>query len=702
MKSVTGKIKYWVAANYDLAVTVMLAVVYYLLVFGPASLNPANYQFLMAGGDLSQNYLGGVLYRAEPWSWNVFKIYSLGYPFGTSLLAPDSNPLMSVIFKTFTTWFGMPPHYQFFGIWTLLCFILSAIASVYIFRHIFKDAKQKWLVIIAGTFFVASPIMLVRVFIQVNLLPHWLILFAVLMYLNNRLGLKEWLLCGLLVFLSFVIHPYFLPMVIAVLAALILKKLFKKEINVKTFITGVTSLAVFSFIMIFVTNLHLCIGDRTSSGAGTSMNLTSLFNPVWAKSFFIKTHPVAQWQYEGDNYLGAGLIILFFFLLLSGDLLRPVKKRSLWNNKEIIAAFLFLTAFVFSNNIYFGDILVLRVKLVGILNEISVLFRSKGRLFWPCWYLIVFYFIYLLNKYHKIKIKYILPFLLIIQFVDFIPLYAEKRNFIKQNSTTDIGLMFKSEKWDKIFADTKHIIIFSEDNFKDIWFKAYQTNNTVNDGYFALKGRNIINYTGDILTYLVSGNMPELPNAVFILHPELYSQLSEIKTPQMQKLLSKVRELDGIRFVFYDPELMSVTPSSVVGTKVYFNVFYVKSSGLSVQESWGRWSNGKESVMQFYVGNADRDLRVAFSITPFLHRKHRKMETDVFAGNTKVANWKFVKDEELPSTEFIVPRSAVDENGILKLTFKINKPRSPSSLGMSTDNRLLALGFESMKIEHAD
>lgn len=156
--------------NLDVAISMFIAVILYIVVFGISSLNPANYKLLLSGGDLTQNYIGGVLYRNSKLAWPIFVQREIGYPYGVSVLGTDSLPIMAIIFKIFTKCFGLSPFYQFFGIWVLLCFILQAFFSIKILRKIF--GSDELLNVICSIFFIISPIILNRTFAHTTLCGH--------------------------------------------------------------------------------------------------------------------------------------------------------------------------------------------------------------------------------------------------------------------------------------------------------------------------------------------------------------------------------------------------------------------------------------------------------------------------------------------------------------------------------------------------
>ncbi len=91
--------KKFLSNNLDTILSIFSAIILYIIVFGISSLNPANYEWLLSGGDLTQNYIGGVLYRNSKWAWPIFVQREIGYPYGVSVLGTDSLPIMDIILK---------------------------------------------------------------------------------------------------------------------------------------------------------------------------------------------------------------------------------------------------------------------------------------------------------------------------------------------------------------------------------------------------------------------------------------------------------------------------------------------------------------------------------------------------------------------------------------------------------------------------
>ncbi|MBR4927288.1 MAG: hypothetical protein IKY98_03065, partial [Alphaproteobacteria bacterium] len=162
-KLLIDRIRSYVRNNWDMVATILITFIAFCVMFGPRALNVYDTDWVNKGGDFTVSYLGSVFYRLDEWRWPIFTHMNMAYPFGTSVHGTDASPMLSLIFKVFHKFFGLPATAQFVGPWMFICYMLQAVASVLIFRHAFKN---KFLIVIGALFFVSTPIMLMRVFVH--------------------------------------------------------------------------------------------------------------------------------------------------------------------------------------------------------------------------------------------------------------------------------------------------------------------------------------------------------------------------------------------------------------------------------------------------------------------------------------------------------------------------------------------------------
>jgi hypothetical protein len=76
----------------------IIGAVFFLGIYGHSRIIPWNDGWLMAGGDISQHYLGWRAYRASAWTFPFCLTDRLSYPITTSIMFTDSIPLWAVFF----------------------------------------------------------------------------------------------------------------------------------------------------------------------------------------------------------------------------------------------------------------------------------------------------------------------------------------------------------------------------------------------------------------------------------------------------------------------------------------------------------------------------------------------------------------------------------------------------------------------------
>ncbi len=520
--------------NLDLFILLLLVPIFFISLCPISVLDPCNVSFIyQTSGDFIQNYLGSVVWRSEEWGYPLFEVKSLFI----SLIGTDSNPLFSFIFKVITKLFGFSPKIQFFGIFILFNLFLNAIASVLIFRHIFK--KDCFYTVLSSLFFIFSPIFLDRLYeVHINLTAHWLILFSFLVYLNDRLKIKQWLEIYLIVILSLFIHPYFLPMSLGILSALILKKILKKEISSQSVLWGLSFLIMLILLSVFI----LCENKTNSAGGynNFSMNLNALFNPM-GKSLFLPDFKTFPGQYEGDNYLGFGLILIA--LLNIKSIKKYFTKENINKNKEILLIFFVFFYYSLSNILTLGQH-KLFYTIPFFPNFITQTFRSCGRFFWPCWYILGYFLIQaFVNQSFKYK-KFIFSLFVAIQLLDLSGYIINKRNS-KYNTGNIPYTFYTLPYFDTILTKYNNVFLLSTIYYPLFWIKASEMPLSVYGGYFtdALRDKDLDEKLKYYNMLVDSGILPKEENAIFILSKNL---------PSDNPLSEKVQQFENIYFILSD------------------------------------------------------------------------------------------------------------------------------------------------------
>lgn len=462
--------------NISILIVSCMAMLFFLFLYSEI-LNPKYDAWLLtSSADPAQHYMGWMMYKNSNWSFPVGVANDYAYPIGLPIVHTDSIPLFAVIFKLFRNF--IKGGFQYFGIWLFACFILQGVFGYLLIKEFIKS---EIISIIGSTLFILSPIMLFNNF---ALAGHWLILLGLWLIFRKH-NSAQWWQWGLLFLLSLFVHPYFFFMNIFLVTADVAMLYFvNKKIKIKKmaifFITEVI------WILLIIYSLGLFIGRASGDGYGVfSMNLNALFNPAGGWSKLIPSFPVDQYQLEGFNYLGAGIIFLFIlsfcFSLRKKELFEIFKKY--W---PILLICLLLTLLAISNVVTFNNIKLINIKLPPfIINKLLGTIRASGRMFWPVFYIIVLFPFYIFKKVNFKMALIILIAAITIQFIDL------------SGKINDLNVVFENKSWSNSIAtkewvknskNYQHLFflpVIPHINYVDFTLYAAENNLTVNNGYFA-------------------------------------------------------------------------------------------------------------------------------------------------------------------------------------------------------------------------
>ncbi len=542
----------FILRNLDMIAAVAVTAALFLCIFGLRVLDVYDTNFVVMGGDFTVSYLGSVFYRLDEWRWPLLTHTNLAYPYGISVHGTDGSPLLSLIFKVFHKFFGLPADAQFVGVWMFVCYILQAVFSVLIFRKAFKN---QFLVFVASMFFVSAPIMMMRVFVHINLMCHFILLWSILLWMNNRLNKKVWAAMAVLITLATLTCPYFLPMIGGFFGILIIQKVFvEKQVSIVKALTGCAFLAVvfgFWFLMLGMVEKEQVL---TSGGwRGLSLNLTALFNPIWSQSRVFSTlTPKAD--FDADNYFGFGLLILLIWMFphVKHLFAHENLKKHMWISLLLAG----LTLFALSSQVKLGTTTILDYKPGAFVDWLGSVFRYSGRFFWPVWYLLAFFLIKTLVKSFPRGVFLFLPVLLMIQIWDLYPTYKAKSDFIMDPYIPNEP--FVSKEWDRLDKQYKNIFIFAHnDNYRDMWRWAIRKNKNVNYGFLnrpSAKTQDLVNETREAI---LSGVVPH-KEYFYLIDKDIMERIDDAAemNPDVKKLRDSIKDIDGFKILEYSEDFV--------------------------------------------------------------------------------------------------------------------------------------------------
>src|SRR5574344_25548 len=222
--------KKFIIKNQAILISALIGAIIFILTYGIQVLDPQNDNWLLSGGDLSQHYIGWQAYRNSSWKFPIGMTDQLAYPNESSIIFTDSIPIFAVFFKFLSP--ILPGTFQYFGLWGIMCYILSAIFGALILKKFFKKDHQ---VVIGASFFVLSFPMTQRMFGHTALGGQWLILLALyIFFIHKDFNFKQSIIAWIVVaFLTASVHLYFVIMAGFILVGYIVAELMDKKLDFK-------------------------------------------------------------------------------------------------------------------------------------------------------------------------------------------------------------------------------------------------------------------------------------------------------------------------------------------------------------------------------------------------------------------------------------------------------------------------------------
>ncbi len=373
----------------DASIVLLFAVLAFLLIFGPAPLDPTNIAWL-ADHDAATNYLGWAFYRASPWGWPIAANPAYGMDIAGSVMMADANPLLAMPFKLLGPM--LPEPFQYFGWWLLACFILQALFARAIAVRIGADPGQRLAMVLL---FLFTPCFLARAvtpaIFHLTLCGQWLILAAIWLYLSPQWRGRAWGWGGLLT-LSILIHPYLLAMVAAIWGGDLWRGIVGASGPAlrRRLIEAAASVGLMALVAWLSGVLWLA---QTGDGSAHAMSVewgfgiykANLLSPVDPRgwSWLLPDQATTAEEVEGFAYLGAGVLALLVAALVVA---RHVPAWPRWlPHLGLGLALALLALLAITPYVALGSHVV-HVPWPAPLEALGHMFRSSGRFAWPLVY----------------------------------------------------------------------------------------------------------------------------------------------------------------------------------------------------------------------------------------------------------------------------------------------------------------------------
>ncbi|RYG89874.1 MAG: hypothetical protein EON59_00800 [Alphaproteobacteria bacterium] len=453
-----------VRARLPMLPMLIIPILLFLWAYHPSMLDPTEVGWVLRGGDNGENALGmhAFLRQAD----GPLRTGLLNAPEGASLWFTDSNPLLGILLWVLAPL--LPGEAQFVGPWMLLCVFLHVFFSWKLLRAYAPTTLTLWL----GVGLMSLLPTLFNRYVHVNLMAHWLILWALWLFIDARRArnLMAW---AAVMVAAVLVHSYLFIMVAAIFGSAMLE-----QFTVAPSWRERGRLAL-GFVLILAATgaIALMLGAgrefvRPLGYGNFAMSLDGLWNPNFAgfSKFLPAIPPSGLRPFEGFQYLGLGLLFLIIAGAAAGWLAprRPVEdglyRRLVW----LVPALLFLTLVALSNSIEFAGVEMASVPLPDFLNPVTDALRASGRMFWPCSYTLVFAAIVATYRLRRDQGEMILVALVTVQLFDISGMMKTIRDYHYGEMRVPVYNFTPSGRWDELIASSRDIAFEAPDVTRDL------------------------------------------------------------------------------------------------------------------------------------------------------------------------------------------------------------------------------------------
>ena len=444
--------------SMHLSIAFVLGVVFALLLYPTNFLLGSPLYWENVQGDTAINWIAYIAFSHDEWRWPLLHTLLLGPPYGANIYFADPIPLFALLGKLLFKTTGYLPNY--FGPWILLSYGFQSSVGYLLLRELRLPRSAA---LAACVLYLAVPAFIFRIG-HLALLAHWVLLLALLVYLrivHYGRYLDVWLGCGLTTLLVLV-NPYLLAMVATIYLAGLGDGVLRRRLESRC------ALFACALLLASVLGVALLVGlvdsNKTLSAAGGfgyySMNALS---PIWPQQSawpnMTDVLDATGGQYEGYNYLGAGLLFLLAITLFSaqGEVLEKAKRHIV-----LASLTLGMTIYSLSSEIYWGNTLIamLPYDRVWPFDTLTGIFRSSGRFFWPMCYLLVS--LIAAGLYLRFGQRRFVPIVLVaagIQFADIHPLLKNVSESVAAEPLTAKTLI-NQRSWKTVLQEHDELVVF--------------------------------------------------------------------------------------------------------------------------------------------------------------------------------------------------------------------------------------------------
>ncbi|MDB9820886.1 DUF6311 domain-containing protein [Candidatus Pelagibacter sp.] len=688
------------------------------LILGYKNLNIFNVNWTLYN-DAIADYLSWLYFKNDIWRFPVVgNNPNFGISGSSTLAFSGTIPFLAIIFKSLN--FLIPGNFTYFGIWIFICFYFQSIISFLLINKLTDDYYYS---LVGSIFFCLSPILFNQIGIHFSLAGQWIIILSFYFYINENIE-KRFLYNIFLIIFSTLVHFYFTIMLLIIYTIFTFFDLFEKKNFL--FHTKKILILILALLPLMYVVGYFSIPPQDTLGVGYGYYKLNLLSPIDPSSissngsvFWSNVMPdipsATAGELEGFSYFGLGqllLIFISFFLFF---------KKKIFNIKKILPYLLLGLIFLLlslTHKIDVGKYSLIDFDINRYIFGILSLVRASGRFFWPIYYFLIFFSIYIIslnfNKRGKILI---LSLLLIIQIIDisnglkkyiFAEAFNKKEYNTKHQIWNDLDQDYEAVSSTYIknqSIDFNNIIGFLKESIMPTeiaYIARFDRRKLINARYNNYQ--NFYQNNLDISKFYIINNLGHANHLKFLLKDSKHAIL---KRDNIWLLLPNKAHLMSDKDIF---ALSSLKVKKIkLNEKLIFNekINQVTSEVLGLGWSYdhstnGIWSDGKRSSIMLDTQNLiKKSYNLEIGITPNILKDNQKINLSISGDGIESKKLLFKKSNKVQTNKIKIKfkKENLINRRFLIINFDIEGTVSAIDIRKSPDARRLGIKLNNLIVK---
>jgi hypothetical protein len=412
--------------------------------------------------------------------------------------------------------------------------------------------------------------------------------------------------------------------------------------------------------------------------------------------------------FEGFNYLGLGCLFLCF-LAIPGLRSFQNYRKYLLKYKYLVLSLLLMAVFALTNQISIGP-LNFSIFLPENILKYAELLRSSARFFWPMFYMLVFFIIYINLSYYPKKLAALSVFCaFVMQAIDLTPGIEQIRKVYGGPKISLMNTNLTGPFWEEAALRYKKILAVQPSMTWDYQnLAAFAVNNglTTNAAYFARSNPDRLEQAERKWANQVLGDGELNSDTLYLIDDQLKFLVSNKLAKNKDFQFAEINGRNVLAPKWFTSTAQSdihIKPLNIkpmqfnVGDQIHFSRNSVGKSllayGWADPEDWGAWSDSINSSMIIPVNTIQGQLIKSIEVKciAFIDDDYPIQKVDVRVNNGPIQSFDLKKRDQ-NYFNIRIDQNASNPDSI-KLDFYFPNSRRAKVLNFDTDSRLLAIGL---------